>query len=78
LRLKAGISKSQARFALSNFCLDQFGAAGQEFAEVVALCTAVDTLQEALENIRLEVDKRCPDQLPALIACVSYINESDF
>src|ERR1700728_3357311 len=25
LRLKPGISPSQARFALSNFCLDQFG-----------------------------------------------------
>lgn len=78
LRLKAGISKSQARFALSNFCLDQFGTAGQPLAEVVDLCTAVDTLQQALESIRLEVGKRCPDKLPALVACVAEINESDF
>ena len=33
LRLKPGISPAQARFLLTDFCLDQFGADGQVLAE---------------------------------------------
>jgi hypothetical protein len=78
LSLKLGISPSQARFALKDFCLDQFGTNGQELADVIDLCIDVFSLQQALNAIRTEVDKRCPDQLPALVACVRDINETDF
>lgn len=78
LTLKPGVSPSQGRFALSNFCLDQFGAEGQHIADVVELCSDVASLQEALNAIRIEVDNRCPDRLPALAACVQEINETDF
>jgi hypothetical protein len=78
LTLKPGVSPSQGRFALSNFCLDQFGTGGQNLADVVDLCSDVASLQEALNDIRIEVDNRCPDRLPALAACVQEINETDF
>jgi hypothetical protein len=78
LTLKPGVSPSQARFALSNFCLDQFGTEGQNLADVVDLCSDVASLQEAVNDIRVEVDRRCPDKLPALAACVQEINETDF
>ncbi|HME38833.1 MAG TPA: hypothetical protein VKG63_07705 [Steroidobacteraceae bacterium] len=78
MNLKPGISPSQAKFALSNFCLDQFGARGQDLADVVDLCGDVAGLQEALHAIRIEVESRCADRLPALIACVNEINETDF
>jgi hypothetical protein len=78
LSLKPGISPSQARFALSNFCLDQFGTNGQYLADVVEVCKDVASLQAALDAIRIEVDNRCPDRLPALVACVHEINETDF
>ena len=78
LSLKPGVSPSQARFTLSNFCLDQFGTEGQHLADVVDLCSDVASLQEALDAIRSEVDKRCPDRRPALAACVQEINETDF
>ena len=78
LKLKPGVSPSQARFALSNFCLDQFSTGGQHLADVVDLCNDVASLQEALNEIRIEVDNRCPDRLPALAACVHEINETDF
>lgn len=78
LRLKPGISPSQARFALSNFCLDQFGANGQDLAEAVGFCTDVDSLQMALDNIRTEVKKLFPERRAALVACVREINETDF
>lgn len=78
LSLKLGVSPSQARFTLANFCLDCFGANGQELADVIDLCSDVFGLQQALNAIRAEVDKRCPDQLPALVACVKEINDTDF
>jgi hypothetical protein len=78
LRLKPGISPSQARFALSNFCLDQFGANGQELADAVGFCTDVDSLQMALDNIRTEVKKLFPERRAALVACVREINETDY
>jgi hypothetical protein len=78
LRLKPGISPSQARFALSNFCLDNFGTNGQDFADIVGFCTDVDSLQMALDNIRSEVKKLFPERRAALVACVREINETDF
>jgi hypothetical protein len=78
LRLKPGISPSQARFALSNFCLDQFGRNGQDLAEAVGFCTDVPSLQLALDNIRTEVKKLFPERRAALVACVREINETDF
>jgi hypothetical protein len=78
LRLKPGISPSQARFALSNFCLDQFGTNGQDLAEAVSFCTDVDSLQMALDNIRTEVKKLFPERRAALVACVREINETDY
>jgi hypothetical protein len=78
LRLKPGISPAQARFLLTNFCLDQFGAAGQILADAVELCTDVTSLQMALDNIRTEVKKLGPEGRTALVACVREINETDF
>jgi len=78
LRLKPGVSPSQTRFLLSNFCLDQFGAAGQVLADAVDFCTDVASLQMALDNIRTEIKKLGPDGRAALVACVREINETDF
>jgi hypothetical protein len=78
LSLKAGISPSQARFALANFCLDQLGTEGQALATVIELCKDVASLQQALNDIQIEVDDRYPDRLPELVACVNEINETAF
>jgi hypothetical protein len=78
LSLKSGVSPSQARFALSNFCLDQFGTNAQDLADVLELCTDLASLQEALNSIQMEVRNRCPDRLPALVACVDEINQTAF
>ncbi len=78
LRLKPGISPAQARFLLTDFCLDQFGADGQVLANAVELCTDVTSLQMALDNIRTEVKRLGPEGRAALVACVREINETDF
>ena len=77
LRFKFGISPSQARFALSNFCMDEFGTDGQLLVDAVSLCNDVMSLQEVLNTIRAEVDERLANRLPALTACVREINETD-
>jgi hypothetical protein len=78
LKFKPGISPSQARFALSNFCLDIFGAAGQDLADVVEFCTDVSSLQMALDTIRSEIKKLHPEKRPDLVAVVQEINETDY
>jgi hypothetical protein len=78
LKLKAGISPSQARFLLSNFALDQFGQDGKDLADVVEFCTDVPSLQMALDSIRTELKKLFPERRPLLVACVQEINETDF
>lgn len=77
LRLKAGVSLSQTRFALANFCLTHFGADGQYYADVIELCADAPRLQEALNIITSEVGKRCPDRMPVLTACVREANDTD-
>ena len=78
LGLKLGVSPSQARFALANFCLDQLGGEGQALATVIELCKDLASLQQALDDIQIVVDNRCPDRLLALVACVNEINETAF
>ena len=77
LHLGSGISVSQARFALSDFCLNHFGIRGQDLVEMLNHCADVPALQLALTRIRDEVLDRCRDRLPALIDCVREFNETD-
>jgi hypothetical protein len=77
LRLKSGVSLSQTRFALSNFCLSNLGADGQHFADALELCTNANLLQEALNAIAADVRSRCPDRMPALIDSVREANATD-
>ena len=77
LRLNFGISPSQARFTLANFCMDEFGTEGQFLVDAVSLCTDIMSLQELLNSIRSEIEERLPGRMPALIACVRELNETD-
>ncbi|HXP64206.1 MAG TPA: hypothetical protein VN815_01915 [Steroidobacteraceae bacterium] len=77
LRLNFGISPSQGRFALANFCMDEFGTEGQFLVDAVGLCTDIMSLQEVLNSIRSEVEERLPGRMPALVACVRELNETD-
>jgi hypothetical protein len=77
LRLNFGVSPSQARFALSNFCMDEFGTDGQYLVDAVSLCTDIMSLQEVLNSIRSELEESVPDRMSALIACVRELNDTD-
>jgi hypothetical protein len=77
LHLKLDVAVSQARFALSNFCMDNFDSENQYLVDAISLCSDVFSLQEIVNTIRMDVDELCPARLPALIACVREINETD-
>ena len=74
--LDSGVSLSQARFVLCDFCLDQFGMNGQPLIDAVNGAGDVAELQHALDSITTEIRKHCRDQLPALMARVREINQS--
>ena len=76
LRLESGISLAQARFALSEFCLNHFGVGGQELVDAVNHCRDVPGLQKALTLIRTEVLNHYRERMPALAVCVREINET--
>ena len=77
LRLKPRVSLTEARLALTNFCLAHFGADGQYYADVIELCADASRLQEALDIITAEVAKRCPERSGLLTACVREANDTD-
>ena len=74
--LEAGVSLSQARFLLSDFCLDQFGTQGSGLVDAASLAVDVPGLQQVLNRIRIEVQSRCPDRLTLLLSCVREINKT--
>jgi hypothetical protein len=75
-RLEAEISLSQARFALTEFCLNEFGVQGQPFVDGVNRAGDVPAMQKALNLIRTETLNRHRDKLPQLLACVREINDT--
>lgn len=77
LHLKLGVAVSQARFALSNFCMDNFDSENQHLVDAISLCGDVFSLQEVVNAMRADVDELCPQRRSALIACVREINDTD-
>ncbi|MEP7042943.1 MAG: hypothetical protein ABI843_07760 [Dokdonella sp.] len=72
--LKSGISLPEARFALSDFCLDCFGVAGQTTMNLLDRCNDEETLRRILAAIVAAVEKTHHEQRPALVAVVERIN----
>jgi hypothetical protein len=76
LWLEAGVSLAQARFALSEFCLDQFGARAQQLMDAIDRCADLAALRKVLILIGADVQERHRECLPKLIDCVREINET--
>jgi hypothetical protein len=76
--LEAGVSVSQARFVLCDFCLDQFGVKSQPLIDAINGSVDVQELQQVLDSVTGEIRKHCQDQLPVLMTRVHEINQSSF
>jgi hypothetical protein len=73
--LDAGISVSQARFVLCDFCLDQFGMKAQPFIDAINTTADVAGLQDVLDQVTREVRKQRRGNMPALLSRIREINE---
>jgi hypothetical protein len=74
--LDSGISMSQARFLLCDFCLDQFGTNAQPLLDAIEDAGDVDALQNVLDGLTAQMRKHQKQKLPELIAKVHEINET--
>jgi hypothetical protein len=73
--LRSDASVSEARFVLCDFCLDHFGARAQAMTEAINAARDVAALQQILDRITQEFQKRFKERLPELAARVREINE---
>lgn len=76
LRLEDAVAVSQARFALSDFCLDCFGLNAQPLIDAIGRCSSTDKLQIVLDSIAGTVRKEYPEKYSALTMCIRDINTS--
>ncbi|MEI7429667.1 MAG: hypothetical protein WCL27_04360 [Betaproteobacteria bacterium] len=76
LQLDDEIILSEAKFLLSDFCVDSFGTQSKGFGEDIRACHDVEHIRQCLSKIFELTEKHCPDQLPKLLEIVKEINET--
>jgi hypothetical protein len=67
---------SEAKFLLSDFCVDNFPAHSKELAEEIRACHDVGCVRSFLNKTASLTEKSCPGQLPRLIELVKEINDT--
>lgn len=65
---------SEAKFLLTNFCVDSFGTDSQEFVDTIRSCKSVGDIRYHLSTIYAAAEMRCPAQIPTLQNVVREIN----
>jgi hypothetical protein len=65
---------SEAKFLLTNFCVDSFGTESQAFADAIRSCKSVNDLRYHLNTIHAAAEKHCPGQIPTLLGVIQEIN----
>ncbi|MGB0129524.1 MAG: hypothetical protein WBP72_17925 [Rhodocyclaceae bacterium] len=76
LELKDGIFMSEARFLLTDFCVDVFGADSEKLTMAVESANGATGLGRCLREIAALVGQKHPDALPTLSRIVVAINET--
>lgn len=67
---------SEAKFLLSDFCVDNFSTQSKELTEEIRACHDVACVRAFLGKTYALTEKNCPDQLPRLLGVVKEINET--
>jgi hypothetical protein len=76
LDLKHGIFLSEARFLLTDFCVDVLGAGSEKLTTGVENANGVDGLRDCLRDIAALIAQEHPAALPTLHGIVLAINET--
>jgi hypothetical protein len=76
LQLDDEIILSEAKFLLSDFCVDSFGTQSKGFAEDIRACQDTEHIRQCLNKIFALTSKHCPEHLPRLLEIVKEINDT--
>jgi hypothetical protein len=67
---------SEAKFLLTNFCVDSFGTKSQGFVDAIRSARSVSDLRHHLNAIHGAAEKSCPEQIPTLLGVIQEINST--
>ena len=74
--LDEDIILSEAKFLLTDFCVDSFGTQSQAFVDEISACRSPETLGSCLRKIFAAADAQRKDRIPTLISLIKTINET--
>lgn len=74
IHIEDDVILSEAKFLLTNFCVDSFGTDSQTFADTIRSCKNVNDVRHHLNTILAAAEKRCPAQIPTLHNVIREIN----
>lgn len=74
IHIEDDVILSEAKFLLTNFCVDSFGTDSQAFVDTIRSCKSVNDVRHHLNTILAATEKRCPAQIPALHNAIREIN----
>jgi len=76
IELNDEIILSEAKFLLTDFAVDSFGAHSQPVVDEIRSCQSIADFRSCLNAVAAAVGKRCPAQLPTLYQVIGQINET--
>jgi len=74
LHLDDEVIVSEAKFLLTDFCVDSFGTQSQAFVDAIRTCKSVKDIRPQLNEVFAATQKFCPKQLPTLLDIITAIN----
>jgi len=74
IHIEDDVILSEAKFLLTNFCVDSFGTESQVFVDTIRACKSVNDLRYHLNTIHAAVEKQYPAQIPTLLGVIQEIN----
>ena len=69
-----GVVLSEARFLLTNYCVDSFGTDAQSHVVAIRQCKDVTELRKQLSAIYASTERNCPHRIKALREIIHEIN----
>ena len=74
IHIEDDVILSEAKFLLTNFCVDSFGTESQVFVDTIRACKSVNDLRYHLNTIHAAAEKQHPAQIPTLLGVIREIN----
>ncbi|MEW6445993.1 MAG: hypothetical protein AB1479_08160 [Pseudomonadota bacterium] len=76
VHIDENIILSEAKFLLTDFCVDCFGTNSTTFVEEVRACRGAGEFKICLDRIMAAAARQCPERMSALMTLVREINDT--